>query len=207
MYPSFEAASLVGSSAESCDASEESNATEHHLVRQLQAGNEIAYRKFVEGYQFGVYRVAYGILGNRDEADEVAQKVFARAYLSVKGLDARSSLYTWIFGIAVSECYTFLRTKRLKLGNESNSTLNPSLMRVQMGLDSNSRSEQVVLQRDLLNTLLGRIPDEDRCLLLLRELEGYSVAKLSEVTGLNESTIKARLFRTRQHLAAQLDRG
>jgi RNA polymerase sigma-70 factor (ECF subfamily) len=159
----------------------------------------MAYRKFVEEYQSDVYRVAYKILGNREEADEIAQKVFTKVYFSVKSFDGRRSLYTWIFGIAINECYGFLGTKRLKLRNEGNSARNVTSIRVHMR-DSCTASERVVEQRDLLNRLLERMPEEDRRLLLLRELECYSVAKLSEITGLNESAIKVRLFRTRQQL-------
>jgi RNA polymerase sigma-70 factor (ECF subfamily) len=74
-------------------------------------------------------------------------------------------------------------------------------VRVQMARDPHATSDRVVVQRDLLNRLLERLPEEERHLLLLKELEGYSVAQLSEVTGLNENTIKVRLFRTRQRLA------
>jgi RNA polymerase sigma-70 factor, ECF subfamily len=188
MRLSFEDVSMVGFPVEVRESSvEQSNATELDLVRQMQTGNEMAYRKFVEGYQSQVFRVAYQILGNREEADEIAQQIFAKIYFAVKGFDARGRLYTWVFGIAVNECYGFLRKKRLNVPNENCP-------------DARLTSERAILQRDLLNRLLERIPAEDRRLLLLRELEGYPVAKLSELTGLDENTIKARLFRTRQRL-------
>jgi len=188
MRLSFEDVSIVGFPVEVRESSvEQSNATELDLVRQMQTGNEMAYRKFVEGYQSQVFRVAYQILGNREEADEIAQQIFAKIYFAVKGFDARGRLYTWVFGIVVNECYGFLRKKRLNVPNENSA-------------DARLTSERAILQRDLLNRLLERIPAEDRRLLLLRELEGYPVAKLSELTGLDENTIKARLFRTRQRL-------
>jgi len=124
-----------------------------------------------------------------------------KVYFSVKGFDARSSLYTWIHRIAVNECYQFLRKNRLKLSYESDSAENTISVRVQMARDPRPTCDRVVAQRDLLNRLLERLPEEERHLLLLKELEGYSVAQLSEETGLNENTIKVRLFRTRQRLA------
>ena len=188
MRLSFEDVSIVGFPVEVRESSvEQSNATELDLVRQMQTGNEMAYRKFVEGYQSQVFRVACQILRNREEADEIAQQIFAKIYFAVKGFDARGRLYTWVFGIVVNECYGFLLKKRLNVPNENSA-------------DARLTSERAILQRDLLNRLLERIPAEDRRLLLLRELEGYPVAKLSELTGLDENTIKARLFRTRQRL-------
>ncbi len=166
MYATFEAANTVGSCLDAPEALvAQSNATERDLVQQLQAGDEVAFRELIDRYQSKVYRLAYGILRNRDDADDIAQQVFVKVYFSVKGFDARSSLYTWIHRIAVNECYGLLRKKRLKLSYESDSAENAISVRVQMAR------------------------------------EGYSVAQLSEETGLNENTIKVRLFRTRQRLA------
>ncbi len=75
-----------------------------------------------------------------------------------------------------------------------------------MSQDLCPKSDRVVQQRDLLNKLLEWIPEGDRHLLLLKELEGYSLAKLSKVTGLNENTIKVRLFRTRHRLVLAAER-
>jgi RNA polymerase sigma-70 factor, ECF subfamily len=183
MCANFEATNLIRPCAGICAApATQSNVAEDELIRQLQAGSKMAYREFIEQYQSKVYRLAYGILGDREDADEIAQRVFVKAYLSVKSFDARSSLYTWIYCIAVNECYRFLRKKRV----------------------SAPTTDGVVLQRYLLNQLLEQLPDEDRCLLLLTELEGYSATKLSRMTGLSEKTINRKLFRTRRRLAKEL---
>jgi len=92
---------------------------EADLVAQLRAGDQIAFHGLVERYESKIHRIAYGILGNREDADEIAQEVFAKVYFSIRQFDARSSLYTWIYRIAVNECYGFLRRKRLKLGYQS----------------------------------------------------------------------------------------
>jgi RNA polymerase sigma-70 factor, ECF subfamily len=202
VYATSEAANTVGSCLDAPEALVgRPNAPERDLVQQLQAGDEMAFRALIDRYQSKVYRLAYGILRNRDDADEIAQQVFVKVYFSVKGFDARSSLYTWIHRIAVNECYQFLRKNRLKLSYESDSAENTISVRVQMARDPRPTCDRVVVQRDLLNRLLERLPEEERHLLLLKELEGYSVAQLSEETGLNENTIKVRLFRTRQRLA------
>jgi RNA polymerase sigma-70 factor (ECF subfamily) len=171
------------------------------LVQQLKAGSEMAFRGFVERYQCNVYRVTFGILGNRRDAEEIAQNVFAKIYLSIKGFDGRSSLYTWVHRTAVNECYSLLRRKRPKVVYEGDAADHSISARVQTILDTCAASGTVVLQRNLINKLLERIPELDRQLLLLRELEGYSVADIAQATGLNQKTIKERLFRARQRLA------
>jgi RNA polymerase sigma-70 factor (ECF subfamily) len=180
---------------------QQSNA-ECKLVRQLQAGNESVFRDFVERYQSKVCGVAYGILGNREDADDVAQQVFVKVYFSIKSFEGRSALYTWLHRITVNKCYEFLRKRRLVASLGTGSGHDDNALRGKLPADPSPASETLVVQRDFLNKLLLRIPERDRHLLLLRELEGYSIAQLSEATGLNENTIKVRLFRTRQQLIA-----
>ena len=96
----------------------ESNA-EGDLVRRLQAGNHAGFSDFVERYQSKVCRVAYGILGNRDDADDIVQQVFMQVYFSIKGSEGRSSLYSWLHRLVVSKCYEFLRKKRLTVSYET----------------------------------------------------------------------------------------
>ncbi len=159
----------------------------------------MAYREFIEQYQSKVYQFAYGILGDREEADEIAQKVFVEVYFSAKRVDARSCTYARIYRITIDECYRFLRKKRLKRCYENDAAANTTSAAVTQ--DSCLRPDRG--WRDLLNTLLERLPEADRYLLLLREIEGYSVAQLSEITRISEPRVRARLFRARQRLAQE----
>ena len=172
----------------------QSHLAERDLIQRLQEGPETAYREFVERYQADVYRVAYGVIGCRNHADEVAQEVFAKAYFFIKRFDGLSSLYVWVYRLAVNECYGVLRRKR-RAAVDSDDSASPGA--VVDGIGS---------RRDFLNKLLDRIPEENRYLLLLLELEGYSVARLAEATGLNENTIKMKLLWTRQALAKSAKR-
>jgi len=112
----------------------ESNA-EGDLVRRLQAGNHAGFSDFVERYQSKVCRVAYGILGNRDDADDIVQQVFMQVYFSIKGSEDRSALYSWLHRIVVSKCYEFLRKKRLTVSCETSWEHSYGTARMQMPLD------------------------------------------------------------------------
>jgi RNA polymerase sigma-70 factor (ECF subfamily) len=153
----------------------------------LLSGKTMAFSHFIEQNAPRVCSAVRAILGNQDEADKIAQQVFVTAWFTAKGRDTWRLPYAWIYRIVVSECYGYLRMKRLE----------PSV---------DGTLDRVHQQRDLLNQALERVPDEDRYLLLLRELEGYSVTQLSEATKLDESTIKKRLFEARQRLARNLTR-
>src|SRR5579885_776267 len=87
---------------------------EAQLVRRVQARDELAFREIVDRYQAKVFSIIYGILRNRNDAEDIAQQVFAKIYFSIKNFDFRSSLLTWIYKITVNECYDYLRKKRVR---------------------------------------------------------------------------------------------
>ncbi len=183
------------------------------LVRRVQAHDEIAFREIVERYQAKVFSIIYGILRNRNDAEDIAQQVFAKIYFSIKNFDFRSSLLTWIYKITVNECYDYLRKKRVrKLVYESDFSAEDSLRmdNSEPATDQAPPVDRRLAQHDLIWKLLSKISEEDRSLLLLKEVEGHSVEELSAMTGMNENTIKVKLFRARQKLvkaAHRLERG
>jgi DNA-directed RNA polymerase specialized sigma subunit, sigma24 homolog len=96
---------------------------EAELVRRVQAGDEGAFREIVERYQSKVFSIIYGILRNHNDAEDIAQQVFAKVFFSIKSFDFRSSLLTWIYKITVNECYDYLRKRKVrKLVYESDFT-------------------------------------------------------------------------------------
>jgi RNA polymerase sigma-70 factor, ECF subfamily len=178
------------------------NTDEAQLVRRVQAGDEIAFRELVERYQSKVFSIIYGILRNHNDAEDIAQQVFAKSYFSLKKFDFRSSLLTWLYKITVNECYDYLRKKRVrKLVYESDySEEDAAKLENSETASASARAETRVIQRDLVQKLLSRLPEQERMLLVLKEVEGHSVEELAQMTGLNENTIKVKLFRARQKL-------
>jgi RNA polymerase sigma-70 factor, ECF subfamily len=179
------------------------------LVRRIQAQDELAFREIVERYQAKVFSIIYGILRNRNDAEDIAQQVFAKIYFSIKNFDFRSSLLTWIYKITVNECYDYLRKKRVrKLVYESDFSTEDSARMENAGpaAEQAPAVDQQLAQRDLILKLLEKISEEDRSLILLKEVEGHSVEELSRMTGMNENTIKVKLFRARQKLVKAAQR-
>lgn len=179
------------------------NSEEAALVRRVQARDELAFREIVERYQAKVFSIIYGILRNHNDAEDIAQQVFSKVYFSIRNFDFRSSLLTWIYKITVNECYDYLRKKRVrKLVYESDFS-EEDASRVEASdpaIDPSTPMDRKLAQQDLVEKLLERVSEEDRTLILLKEVEGHSVEELAVMTGLNENTIKVKLFRTRQKL-------
>jgi RNA polymerase sigma-70 factor (ECF subfamily) len=179
------------------------NSEEAALVRRVQARDEMAFREVVERYQAKVFSIIYGILRNRNDAEDIAQQVFAKIYFSIRNFDFRSSLLTWIYKITVNECYDYLRKKRVrKLVYESDFSAEDAqrMEASDPAVDPKTPVDVRLAQRDLIVKLLSKVSEQDRSLILLKEVNGHSVEELAAMTGLNENTIKVKLFRTRQKL-------
>src|SRR6202162_4990211 len=155
------------------------NSEEAALIRRVQARDEMAFREIVERHQSKVFSIIYGILRNRNDAEDIAQQVFAKVYFSLKNFDFRSSLLTWIYKITVNECYDYLRKKRVrKLVYESDFSQEdaprmeaperwkPAERAVEGSVPADTR----LAQRDLILKLLSKVSEEERSLILLKEV-------------------------------------
>jgi len=185
---------------------------EGSLVQRAQTGDETAFREIVERYQSKVFSIIHGIVRQRNDVEDIAQQVFAKVYLSLRNFDFRSSLITWIYKITVNECFDYLRKRKVrKLVYESDMS-EDEVRRVENSEPSVDRQvpmDESLASRDYVVKLLSRVSEEERTLLMLKEVEGLSVEELADRTGMNENTIKVKLFRARQKLvraAQRLDR-
>lgn len=179
------------------------NSDEAALIRRVQAGDEMAFREIVERHQSKVFSIIYGILRNHNDAEDISQQVFTKVYFSIKSFDFRSSVLTWIYKITVNECYDYLRKKRVrKLVYESDFSADDAqrLEASEPAVDPAPAADTRLANRDLALRLLEKLSEDDRNLILLKEVEGHSVEELAGMTGLNENTVKVKLFRTRQKL-------
>ncbi len=179
------------------------NSEEALLVRRVQDRDEMAFREIVERYQAKVFSIIYGILRNHNDAEDIAQQVFAKIYFSIRSFDFRSSLLTWIYKITVNECYDYLRKRKVrKLVYESDFSEEDSnrMENSEVASDHSRPVDQALAEHDYVWKLLSKVSEEDQSLMLLKEVEGYSVEELAQMTGMNENTIKVKLFRARQKL-------
>ena len=185
------------------------NTPEGTLVRRAQAGDDSAFREIVEKYQSKVFSIIHGIVRQRNDVEDIAQQVFAKVYFSIRNFDFRSSMITWIYKITVNECFDYLRKKKVrKLVYESDMS-EDEVRRVENTepvLDRTTRTDTTLARRDYIVKLMERVSDEEKQLLMLKEVEGYSVEELSEMLSMNENTIKVKLFRARQKLVKAAQR-
>jgi len=178
------------------------------LVRRAQAGDQSAYEELVRIHQPRLLAVIGGIMRRGEDVEDVAQQALLKAYLSLKRFDLRSAFGTWLYKIAVNECWDYFRKKKVRpLVYES--SLSDEQVRQMEGLpedrdgvfghgaaDAARRAEQ----RDLLDRLLVELEEEDRAMLVMKEVAGFTVEEIGGVLDLNTNTVKVRLFRARGRL-------
>jgi RNA polymerase sigma-70 factor, ECF subfamily len=173
---------------------------DRELVRLSQNGTESAFEELVRRHQHRVFALIGGILRHPEDVEDVAQQVFLKAFLGIKRFDQRAAFSTWLYKIAVNECWDYLRKKKVRplvyesdLSEEQVSRLDgiASLERPPEGPDDRAEA------REMLDRMLSMLPEQDRQLLVLKEMAGFSVQELAEILKLNVNTVKVRLFRAR----------
>jgi RNA polymerase sigma-70 factor (ECF subfamily) len=167
------------------------------LVERAVAGDERAFAELVTRYQTAVYTLAYRMLGDTGEAEDAAQEVFLRIYRRLATYDAAHRFSTWVLSIASHYCIDVLRRKRPWL---------VPLETISNWMRSRTRGPEAVAlaqeQQDAVRMLLAKLPEHYRLVLLLRYWHDLGYEEIAEVVDQPVSTIKARLHRARNALAA-----
>src|SRR6202049_165963 len=177
------------------------------LVRRAQDGDVSAYEELVRTHQHRVLAVVGGILRGNEDVEDVAQQALAKAYFSIRRFDLRSAFGTWLYKIAVNECWDYLRKKKVRrlvyeadMSEEQVRKLDSMPEHGYGGALHREDTARRVEQRQLVERLLGELEEKDQIMLVMKEVEGFSVEEIGEVLGLNVNTVKVRLFRARGRL-------
>jgi len=178
------------------------------LVARSRRGERDAYRALVERYQRRILTVVIGMVRNPDDAQEVVQETFIRAFRNLKNFKGDSSFYTWLYRIAVNLSIDFQRKDRKRSTVEFDENAPPSSS--ELGLGSNNLGVdpfQQVRNRELVGKVFDAINDltpDHRAVILLREVEGLTYEEISEVLGCSMGTVMSRLHYARKKLQARL---
>ena len=178
-------------------------ASEAEVVRRAKGGDEEAFALIVQQHQNMVYSLALRMVRRSIDAEDVAQQVFTKVFFALKKFDMRSSLSTWIYKIAMNETYDYLRrlkSRRVVFEGDLGEDVDEIVESSARAADTAPSAEEQTSRRDYLLKLLEHVSEEERMLLFQKEVEGLTVDELAAKTGINENTIKVKLFRARKKL-------
>ena len=178
------------------------------IVERVQAGNVGAFDQLVQKYREQIFAVIYNMTSNREDASDLTQETFIKAFRAIGRFKGKSSFFTWIYRIAINTAMSFLkkRSRRRYVSYENIDEEAPSAEILER-LTSNSRSEKGALISELqekLNDALQKLSPKHRTVVVLHEIEGLDHAQIAEITRSTAGTVRSRLHYAKQQLQSYL---
>jgi len=176
-------------------------AIEEFSLDELRAGNRDEYARLVETYYEMIYNLAFRMLNDPQDAEDILQETFLKAYRHLKSFDGRSSLSTWLYRIATNEALMFLRRRRMETVSidESKETDTGEQEPLQI-VDWCCLPEEELVSAEAqahLDEAVTRLSPNLRVVFVLRDIQGLSTHEVGEVLNLTETAVKTRLSRAR----------
>ena len=176
---------------------------ERELIRKCKAGNPRFYEPIVRAYEGPALRLAMGMMGNTEDAQDALQEAFVKAYQNLARFDLTRSFGPWFFQILRNHCRDLLRSRKARFRVE---TLDEHVEIPPAGRESSpERVRERKAARALLWKALERIGADHREILVLKELQGLRYAEIAAVLDVPEGTVASRLFHARKALKDALD--
>ncbi len=176
-------------------------------IKQIRKGDQNAFSEIVELFKDKVYQICFRMLGNRHEAEDIAQEAFIRAFINIHSYDIDKKFSTWLYRIATNLCIDRLRKKKPDFYLDAEVAGAEGLtLYSQVAADVISPDDKVVsleLQETIQNAIL-KLPAKYRSVIVLKYIEELSLKEISEILDLPVGTVKTRIHRGREALRHQL---
>ncbi len=166
---------------------------EQLYVKQVLSGNTSVFSYFVETYQDMAITIAYQICGNMQDAEDVVQESFVKAYRNLHGFRSDSKFSTWLYRIVYNTSITLTKSKMWTAHRETDieNASHLSSNQVEINIEN-------IEQKEMVGEILQKMPNGDALLLTLYYMEDNPVKDIAKITGLNETNVKVKLFRARK---------
>jgi RNA polymerase sigma-70 factor (ECF subfamily) len=177
------------------------NVDDKALVKRAQQGNQEAFAKLVTRHQRYVYNLAYRLLRDTDEAEDLAQEAFLRAWRGLGGFRGEAKFTTWLYRVVTNLCYNRLNGLRRQL-------VDVNADDVDLLASPSDKDPPVVAEaaerRAFLHRQIAALPDKYQLVITLFYLQGFSYQEIAQVLDLPLGTVKTHLYRARERLKQQL---
>jgi len=174
-----------------------------YYIGQILDGNQNAFNHMVNRHKDHAYNLALKICGNNEEAEEIAQDAFIKAYRSLPQFKMKCSFATWLYRIVYNTAISLVRArKKAPLSLEDF----PAYATDFIGVNSNEEEAEAEYRTSLINFALQKISEEERGLIGLYYYEELSTEEISAITGISKSNIKVKLFRARHKMVEIIEK-
>ncbi|MFQ3224370.1 MAG: RNA polymerase sigma-70 factor (ECF subfamily) [Lentimonas sp.] len=178
------------------------------VVQRVQAGNVGAFDQLVQKYREHIFSVIYNMTSNREDASDLTQETFIKAFQAIARFKGKSSFFTWIYRIAMNSTMTFLKKcSRRRYISYENINEEVSTTEIFESLTAKTRTEKGALIQELqekLNDSLQKLSPKHRTVVVLHEIEGLGHAEIAEITKTSVGTVRSRLHYAKQQLQSYL---
>jgi RNA polymerase sigma-70 factor (ECF subfamily) len=193
--------------AETAPRTDDSNSVavlEGELVKRARRGDLDAYDELVKRYQERIYATIYHMTSNHEDANDLAQESFIKAYQALKSFKGGSSFYTWLYRIAVNKTINFLKQRKNRLhfslnDLDFNAENDPDLVALVSDKTPLRNVGLTELQKKL-NEALHKLSEPHRMVVVLHDVQGMSHDEIADIMDCNIGTVRSRLFYARQQL-------
>ena len=185
---------------------------ERSLLRRLRDRDERAFRELIDDHRDRVFNITYRMLGNRAEAEDVAQEVFITVFKTIESFREESKFSTWLYRVTVNHCKNRIKylarrhdRDRDEL-DETNQATNGAVTGAPGRVAQPDKALASAQMEKLLQEAIAALDDDQRAVVILRDVEDLSIEEICEITGLPDGTVKSRLHRARLVLRKKMQR-
>lgn len=181
---------------------------EKDLVERAKGGDLAAYDELVRRYQERIYSTVYHMTSNHEDANDIAQEAFIKAYQALKSFKGGSSFYTWVYRIAVNKTINFLKQRKnraqMSLNDlDFNAEHDPDMVAL-VSEKTPRREVNLAELQEKLNAAMQRLSEPHRLVVTLHDVQGLSHEEIAQIMECNIGTVRSRLFYARQQLQGYL---
>jgi len=181
---------------------------EEEWILRAQRGDVSAFDRLMEEYQGRIYGLLYNMTSNREDAEDLLQEVFLKAYQALPKFRGQSSFYTWVYRIAVNRAINYVKKRKRRQGMSLDDLdmgieRDPALVQLS-SQDTPERQIRLTELQEKLNEALQTLSEKHRTVVILHDIQGVPHQEIGEILGCSPGTVRSRLFYARQQLQAHL---
>jgi len=177
---------------------------EASLIEQSKAGDIESFEKLIVTHQKKVFNIAYRVLGNLEDANDVTQEALIKAYRGIKNFNGKSSFSTWLYTIVNNACIDFMRKNRKTNLTYLDREYETEESNYKIQVYSNGETPEELFEKKevqrIVREAINRLSYEHRRIIVLRDIQQFTYQEIAEILNCSEGTVKSRISRARKNL-------